>query len=1031
MSRSQIQIDSRATEETPLYPVTIAIAATFTAEPLAESLKFWVQNLQLQAQIEFAPYNHVMQCLLDPGGLFARNKGGINVVLLRFEDWKRFREGTSRNGDSLGEQVKELIGALETAARRIASPVLVCVCPASTQALNDPEQAALFGQAEKDLVAALAESSMIRCVSSTELMGLYPVADYCDSAADKLGHIPYKPEMFAALGTIIVRNFQSSRRAPFKVIVLDCDNTLWAGICGEKVAGGVEIDAPRRALQDFMKDQRNRGALLCVCSKNNPEDVDAVFDKNQAMLLRSDDITAWRVNWQAKSENIRSLAEELQLGLDSFIFIDDNPAEIAEVRANCPGVLALTLPESPDRIPHFLDHIWAFDRFSITAEDRNRTATYQENHLRKKLQMESLSYADFLAGLALEIQIRELKHGEEARAAQLTQRTNQFNMITRRCTEAEIQEMMQTGSTRILTAFVRDRLGDYGQVGLILYGVANGHIQVQNLMLSCRVLGKGVEHALLAHLGQVARAESLSYVEVPYVPTGKNVPARNFLASFPPLYREDLEQGFIYRFPADFAAAIQFSPEQWEASKTDSEIPQDKPRGAFEAGPDRASCEWIATNLYDPKVILEAAQVSTRAAVRRLASFDPPRNELERHITQIWERVLAISPIGIHDNYFDLGADSLQAVQIFVEIEKVAGQSLPLVMLFEAPTIAQLAKLLGDRNWKPHWRSLVPIKISGVRPPFYCVHGVGGNIVEYMDLARHIHPDQPLYGIQAVGLDGKSCRENLTVERMAAYYIREIREFQSSGPYYIGGSSFGGLVAYEMARQLQAEGQEVAIVALFDTYGPGYPKLLPTTTVWERRLNKLRFRARGHWGNFLATEPCRRPQYVWSKAKRVKRAVLFKTRSIFGKANSSVRQYLARFFWPDAIRKVAEAGHWAAADYVAGDYTGAITLFRATEQPLGICEDRTLGWSTVVKGGIEIYDTPGHHGSVVREPRAPVLVRQLEDALRKAQLRISQSVNRIGALTHNREDLTGSLKHYRKMSYHANREVEQAGTAQN
>src|ERR1019366_3026552 len=195
----------------------------------------------------------------------------------------------------------------------------------------------------------------------------------------------------------------------------------------------------------------------------------------------------------------------------------------------------------------------------------------------------------------------------------------------------------------------------------------------------------------------------------------------------------------------------------------------------------------------------------------------------------------------------------------------------------------------------------------------------------------------------------------LTVERMAAYYIREIREFQSSGPYYIGGSSFGGLVAYEMARQLQAEGQEVAIVALFDTYGPGYPKLLPTTTVWEHRLNKLRFRARVHWGNFLATEPRSRPQYVWLKAERVKRAVFYKTRLIIGTAKRSVRQYVGRIFWPDAIQKVADAGHWAAADYVAGEYTGAITLFRAMEQPLGIHADRTSGWDSVVKGGIEIY----------------------------------------------------------------------------
>lgn len=981
------------TARTPSELATIAIAATFTAEPLAEYLTFWDRQLQLQTRVKFAGYNQVMQSLLDPGGLFGRNSGGMNVVLIRFEDWERFRSGAAGKNDSFGEQINELIGALGTAARMASSPILVCICPSSPEVTDDPEESIRFDQAEKDLVAALGESSMIRCIPSAELMRLYPVVDYSDSAADKLGHIPYKPEMFAALATIIARTFQSVRRAPFKVIVLDCDNTLWDGICGEGGADGVKIDVPRRTLQNAMKVQQKRGALLCLCSKNNWPDVEAVFNRHPEMLLGLEDITAWRVNWQVKSENIRSLAEELQLGLDSFILIDDNPAEIAEVRANCPGVLALMLPECSDLIPRFIDHVWAFDRFSVTAEDKQRTATYQDNQLRKKLQMESPSYADFLAGLAMEIEIRELKPGEEARAAQLTQRTNQFNMVTKRCTESEIQEMMRKRTARILTVFVRDRLGEYGQVGLVMYGVKDRRIQVQNLMLSCRVLGKGVEHAMLAHLGQIAQTESLGYVEVPYVPTAKNVPARDFLASFPSLYREDLDQGFVRRFPANFAATVRFSPEQGGAPKTRSEQQQeDKPGRIIEPGPDCASFEWIATNLCDAKLIREAAQASSSAATPRVAFLDPPRTELEKQITEIWESALGISPIGIHDNYFDLGGDSLRAVNIFVEIEKVTRQNLPLVTLFEAPTIAELARLLRDRSWKPHWRSLVPIKTSGGRPPFYCVHGVGGNIIEFMDLARHIHHDQPLYGIQAIGLDGKSCRENLTVEQMAAHYIREICEFQPCGPYYIGGSSFGGLVAYEMARQFQAKGQEVAIVALFDTYGPAYPKLVASTTVWQQRFNKLRYRARVHWSNFLATEPRKRPEYAWIKAKRIKRAIVSKAKAMFRSANQSAKQHAGRFFLPNAIRQVADAGHWAAADYVPGEYSGSITLFRATQQPLGIYTDRTLGWASIVKGGIEICDTPGHHGSLVREPRVPILAEQLDDALRNARLRNIQRV---------------------------------------
>jgi thioesterase domain-containing protein len=552
---------------------------------------------------------------------------------------------------------------------------------------------------------------------------------------------------------------------------------------------------------------------------------------------------------------------------------------------------------------------------------------------------------------------------------------------------------MQCGDLRILTVFVRDRFGDYGQVGLILYEVRNGRIVVRNLWLSCRVLSRGVEHAMLARLGQIAQVESLSRVDVSYVRTPKNAPARDFLAQFPLIFREEIENGFLYRFPADFAAGIKFSPAAWEEPKqNDGDAVSDKIRPSSDSFSSQVSFEWIATFACNAGLILQAVNATTSCAAVVRAAADVPRNELERQITLIWERVLAISPIGIHDNYFDLGGDSLKAVRIFVEVQELVGQDLPLVTLFEAPTIAQLAELLGDSNWKPHWRSLVPLKSSGTRPPFYCVHGVGGNVIEFRDMIRYFHPDQPFYGIQAIGLDGKSCRQNLTVEQMARHYISEIRELQPDGPYYFGGSSFGGLVAYEMARQVLAEGLEVGIVALFDTHGPGYPRTLPTTTVFERKLDQLRFRVSLHWSNLLATKPLQRPQYVWIKAKRCKKAIVFKTRSFVNAAHRSMKLLASRLFLPAAIRKVNQAGHWAAADYVPGEYPGSITLFRATRQPPGICQDPTLGWESVVRGRIDIYDTPGHHGTLVREPRAAELVRQVEDALRKAHLRASRSV---------------------------------------
>src|SRR5205085_10664663 len=172
------------------------------------------------------------------------------------------------------------------------------------------------------------------------------------------------------------------------------------------------------------------GRLICLCSKNNEDDVVEVFARRPEMPLGRDHLAAWRVNWNSKSENLKALADELQLGLDSFILIDDSPLECAEVQAHCPEVLALQLPAEPEHIRPFLEHVWAFDYLKVTEEDKQRTALYRQNTQRERVRKEALTFEDFLAGLALEIQIAEPEPDQFARVSQLTQRTNQFNATT-------------------------------------------------------------------------------------------------------------------------------------------------------------------------------------------------------------------------------------------------------------------------------------------------------------------------------------------------------------------------------------------------------------------------------------------------------------------------------------------------------------------------------------------------------------------------------------------------------------------------
>jgi thioesterase domain-containing protein len=356
------------------------------------------------------------------------------------------------------------------------------------------------------------------------------------------------------------------------------------------------------------------------------------------------------------------------------------------------------------------------------------------------------------------------------------------------------------------------------------------------------------------------------------------------------------------------------------------------------------------------------------------------RDPLEMQLVHVWERMFGVSPIGVHDNFFGLGGHSLLAVRLFHEIEQLTGKRMPLATLFQAPTVARLAEVLRHDGWVAPWSSLVSIQPGGSKPPFFGVHGVGGNILEFIDLARYVGTDQPFYGIQAQGLDGSRPRHT-SVQEMATHYLKEIREFQPQGPYYIGGSSFGGLVALEMAQQLTAAGERVALLAMFDTNAPGYPRYLPTTTAWKRRLNWWRFRIDLHWSNFVAAGAGEKVQYIREKSSRLAKAQRKKVKRLYRRMRRKIQNRLL----PKQILNVQRSGVQALRTYLPSPYGGKITLFRATVQPFGIHHDRTNGWEPFARGELEIIDVPGHHGAIMREPRVKALAEELVHALERAR----------------------------------------------
>jgi FkbH-like protein len=806
----------------------IAITATFTTEPIQDSLEFWLQELGLPFEIQFAPYNQVFQQLLDPTSLLSQNQAGINVVLIRLEDWIRTEANITY--ESLRHKIErnatDLVTALQNAVSRSQTPYLVFLCPASPNTTANRELAQFFSEMETFITQAVAKIEGIYVTTAAELNRFYPVPNYYDAPADQLGHIPFTSSYFTVLGTAIARKIYTLKMSPHKVIVLDCDQTLWQGVCGEDGPLGIAIDPPRRALQEFMVKQAQQGMLICLCSKNVEEDVIAVYDQRTDMPLTRSHIVAWRINWQPKSQNIKSLAQELNLGLDSFIFIDDNPVECSEVQANCPEVLTLRLPTEVATIPQFLNHVWVFDHLRVTESDQQRTTLYKQNVERDRLRQQSLGFAEFLASLELNIQISPMQSPHLPRVAQLTQRTNQFNATTIRRSEAEIQQFCQVTGNRCLVVEVSDRFGDYGLVGVILSQATAEALEVDTFLLSCRVLGRGVEHQMMVQLGELAQAQGLTQVNVPYVPSQKNQPILDFLEAVGSQFKQPISAGYSFSFLVDYAKSLTYKPNNAEQTpQSERKLTALNSTLSHAKGDEVSqSVRWhrIAQELREPEQILRSIEArSQRQRPENQVSFVAPGSETEKILCDIWTKALHLESVGIHDNYFELGGSSLLAVSIFTNIATIFAKNLPITTLIAAPTIAQLATILerSQDHDNQCWPSLVPLRSTGYKTPLFFVHGGFGDVLGLTNLAKHIDPAYPFYGLRGIGLDGIQDLPN-TIPEIAARYLTEIRAVQPHGPYFLGGQCSGGTIAYEMAQQLQAEGEEVALLALLDTPHP-------------------------------------------------------------------------------------------------------------------------------------------------------------------------------------------------------------------
>jgi amino acid adenylation domain-containing protein/FkbH-like protein len=675
-------------QEKPVLQINIT--GTFTVEPVKPFLEFWFAKVGVTPLITFPGYNQVFSQLLNPLSEFNSNLDGYNILLIRFEDWIKDRNSDVPDDDFI-KKIDELDEAFTAAFQRnTAGKYIIAFCPSSPGLFKNKVLSEYIRKTEDRFLSSLKLKSNVLVLNSKEQIEIYNVTDYYEEMGEEVGHIPFTDEFFISLATIIARKIHVAFRPPFKAIAVDCDNTLWKGVVAEDGANAVTVGPSEASLQEFLIEQFNSGILICLCSKNREEDVFEVFEKNNEMILKREHIAFHRINWSTKSENLKQLAKEINIGLDSFVFIDDNPVECAEVRNNIPEILTILLPKEGFNIKQ-LQNSWIFDKLRITEEDRKRSEKYREEAVRSSFRSSVKSYKEFIKGLNLKIEILPFKDENIPRISQLTYRTNQFNFTTLKKSEIEIKNISEDKNFDCFQISLSDRFGEYGLTGVLIVNKSTGY-NVETFLLSCRVLGKGLEHFLISFLGDKARLNNCSFLSLNFRKTPKNIPAQDFLLSNFGDLKNVNDKMQTFDIPVERAIGFTFDPEQTAISY--EQVDEEKTKVSHKELESYGNNDFYYL-ILDKYLSLDQIVDELNEITPKRTKTDPATyknyGRTERNVTLVWQHVLKSDNFTNTDNFFDIGGHSVLIPQIVIKLHKQFNIQIKIVDIFQYPTVSDLA----------------------------------------------------------------------------------------------------------------------------------------------------------------------------------------------------------------------------------------------------------------------------------------------------------------------------------------------------
>lgn len=529
-----------------LIECRVTILRSFTVEPLIPLLRAAAFSAGIRLHVQISDFNVYAQQILEPESKLYRSKPDVVILALHTADvapqlWRSYSgllpEQRAEIMAGVTDQFRNCIEAFRShcEADLIVHNLQLPTVPSrgllEAQSLDGQQDAVV--DINRCLRRIASEHPGVHILDYDGLIARHGRFDWCDDSKHFAMALPIAPAHMIDLCEEWMRFLHPITGRIAKAVVVDLDNTLWGGILGEDGASGIQIGpeypgALYREVQRALLDLRDRGIVLAVASKNDPQEAMEVLATHPGMLLRPHHFSAFRLGWQEKSQSLREIAAELNIGVDALAFVDDNPVERERMAAALPAVTVIDLPSEPVGFAEALRACPAFERLRVSEEDLRRARYYDDQKRRDELQRASKSPEEFLASLKQVVEIRPVSTSNISRVAQLTQKTNQFNLTTLRYTEQQIAAIASRADAEVLAMRVQDIYNDNGIVGVAILRHHDSICEIDTFLLSCRVIGRTVESALLAFVCERARERGAATLSGKFVPTKKNAPAADF-----------------------------------------------------------------------------------------------------------------------------------------------------------------------------------------------------------------------------------------------------------------------------------------------------------------------------------------------------------------------------------------------------------------------------------------------------------------------------------------------------------------------